>query len=400
MSTRTQHYDAVVVGGRVAGASTAMLLARAGARVALLDRSGYGTDTPSTHALMRAGVLQLARWGVLPEIVASGTPAVRKTVFSYPGGDSVTVSIRPTPRVDALYAPRRLLIDRVLVDAALEAGVDVHHDVTATHLLHRPGRVAGVTVRDRHDRQFDIRARFVVGADGIRSMVAAETGAEVVHQGSAASAVLYRYVTGLPTVGYEWAYGDGAAAGLIPTNDDQTCVFVSTTVERMKALRRNGAESAFTSLVAAVEPRFLERIEAAEDSGRLHGWGGVAGFVRRASGPGWALVGDAGHFKDPITTHGMTDGMRDAELLSSALVAALDGHREADALAEYEATRDRLSAQLWATTEAVAAYAWDIPEIQRLLRQLSSAMSDEVDHLQALPECWPKRSSVAARIAT
>jgi flavin-dependent dehydrogenase len=337
---------------------------------------------------------------VLPEIVASGTPAVRKTVFSYQGGDSVTVSIRPTPRVDALYAPRRLLIDRVLVDAALEAGVDVHHDVTATHLLHRPGRVAGVTVRDRHDRQFDIRARFVVGADGIRSMVAAETGAEVVHQGSAASAVLYRYVTGRPTKGYEWAYGDGAAAGLIPTNDDQTCVFVSTTVERMKALRRNGAESAFSSLVAAVEPRFLERIEAAEDHGRLHGWGGVAGFVRRASGPGWALVGDAGHFKDPITTHGMTDGMRDAELLSSALVAALDGHREAEALAEYEATRDRLSAQLWATTEAVAAYAWDIPEIQRLLRQVSSAMSDEVDHLQALPDCWPTRSSVAARIAT
>jgi 2-polyprenyl-6-methoxyphenol hydroxylase-like FAD-dependent oxidoreductase len=112
------------------------------------------------------------------------------------------------------------------------------------------------------------------------------------------------------------------------------------------------------------------------------------------------LVGDAGHFKDPITTHGMTDGMRDAELLSSALVAALDGHREAEALAEYEATRDRLSAQLWATTEAVAAYAWDIPEIQRLLRQVSSAMSDEVDHLQALPDCWPTRSSVAARIAT
>ena len=160
-------------------------------------------------------------------------------------------------------------------------------------------------------------------------MVAAGTGADVVHQGRAASAVLYRYVSGMPTVGYEWAYGDGSRRRLHPHHDDQTCVFVSTTTERMKQLRRDGAEAAFAALLKTVDAGFAERVHDADDNGRLHGWGGVPGFVRRAGGP-VGTVGDAGHFKDPITTHGMTDGMRDAELLTFAVLSALDGRPEAE----------------------------------------------------------------------
>ena len=110
-------YDVVVVGGRVAGAATALLLAHAGARVALVDRSRAGTDTVSTHALMRAGVLQLSRWGLLDRVVAAGTPAIRSTSFHYANGSTVQVAIRPSARVDALYAPRRYLLDWLLVDA-------------------------------------------------------------------------------------------------------------------------------------------------------------------------------------------------------------------------------------------------------------------------------------------
>jgi 2-polyprenyl-6-methoxyphenol hydroxylase-like FAD-dependent oxidoreductase len=117
-------YDVAVVGGRVAGASTALLLARAGVRVALIERSRSGTDTLSTHGLMRAGVLQLSRWGLLDCVVAAGTPAIGSALFHYAGGRSVPVSIRPSPGVDALYAPRRYLLDRILVDAAAEAGVE------------------------------------------------------------------------------------------------------------------------------------------------------------------------------------------------------------------------------------------------------------------------------------
>ena len=109
----------------------------------------------------------------------------------------------------------------------------------------------------------------------------------------------------------------------------------------------------------------------------------MPGFVRRPFGPGWALVGDAGYFKDPITTHGLTDALRDAELLTDAVTRVSAGAPASVAFAEYESTRDRLSSALADVTEAVCRYDWSEDEIQVLLRRVSSAMSDEVDHLTA-----------------
>jgi flavin-dependent dehydrogenase len=381
-------YDVVVVGGRVAGASTAMLLARAGARVALVDRAAYGTDTVSTHGLMRAGVLQLSRWGLLSEVVAASTPPIRRTTFHYADGESVQVSIRPGAGVDALYAPRRHLLDRILVDAAAEAGAHVRHDTAVTALLRDDhGRVSGVRVQDRTGKTADLRAAITIGADGIRSTVAEEAGAPVVRQGRSRSAVLYRYYADARATGYEWAYGVGGGAGFIPTNDGLTCVFVGTTPVRLRTLRRDGTEHAFATLLAETAPALAERIASAEPASRMHGWAGVPGFVRRSWGPGWALVGDAGYFKDPLTTHGMTDALRDAELLTNEILETLTGVvPEAVALARYQATRERLSSRLFDATEAVASYTWDLPQLRALLRQVSSAMSDEVDHLQSLPD--------------
>src|SRR5215469_18341552 len=128
MSTRNSHYDVVIAGARPAGAATAMLLARQGARVLLLDRSRYGTDTLSTHALMRGGVLQLSRWGLLEKIIAEGTPPVRRATFRY--ADAVVpVIIKPSHGVDALYAPRRTVLDPILVDAAFASGADVRFGI-------------------------------------------------------------------------------------------------------------------------------------------------------------------------------------------------------------------------------------------------------------------------------
>src|SRR6476469_4368532 len=138
-------FDIVVVGARCAGAATAMLLARAGARVLLVDRGAYGSDTLSTHALMRGAVLQLHRWGVLPAIVAAGTPAVQATTFSYRDQD-VTVPIEPRFGVTALYAPRRALLDRILVDAAAASGAEVNYGVRLDDLVvDDRGRVRGIT---------------------------------------------------------------------------------------------------------------------------------------------------------------------------------------------------------------------------------------------------------------
>jgi len=311
-------YDVVVVGGRVAGASTALLLGRAGARVALVDRSRAGTDTVSTHALMRAGVLQLSRWGLLDRVIAAGTPAIRSTSFHYTDGSIARVAIRPTAGVDALYAPRRYLFDRLLLDAAAQAGVDVFTEMAVTALRRdETGRVRGVRSVDRSGRTVELPASMTVGADGIRSTVAALVRAPVIRQGRSRSAVLYRYVAGLPADGYQWAYGAGAGAGLIPTNDGQTCVFVSTTPERMCGLRRYGVEHAFSELLVQAAPTLRDPVVTATPAGPIRGWGGVPGYLRRCWGAGWALVGDAGYFKDPITTHGMTDAMRDAELFSA-----------------------------------------------------------------------------------
>jgi 2-polyprenyl-6-methoxyphenol hydroxylase-like FAD-dependent oxidoreductase len=379
-------YDAVVVGGRVAGASTALLLARAGARVAVVERASPGRDTLSTHGLMRAGVLQLSRWGVLDRLVAAGTPAITGTLFHYADGTATRVSIRPRAGVDALYAPRRYLLDRLLLEAAAEAGAEVVCETAVTALRRDDaGRVCGVRAVGRTGRAVDLHAGITIGADGIRSTVADLVQAPVVRQGRAASAILYRYVDRLPADGYEWAYGAGAAAGLIPTNDGETCLFVSAAADRVPALRRAGAEQAFSALLARAAPGFVDRLAAAGEAGPLHGWAGARGYVRRSWGPGWALVGDAGYFRDPITTHGMTDALRDAELLAEAIGASRSGLLPAPvAYARYQATRDRLAGRLFAATDEVASYCWDTARIQALLRRVSSAMTDEVDHLEAV----------------
>jgi flavin-dependent dehydrogenase len=364
----------------------------------VVDRSAHGADTLSTHGFMRAGVLQLSRWGVLEDVVAAGTPAIRRTTFHYADGESVDVSIRPGAGVDALYAPRRYLLDRILVDAAAAAGADVRHDTTATSLLRDDnGRVCGVRVQDRSGRSAELLASLIVGADGARSTVAEQVGAPSLRRGRSGSAILYRYFSGIDAAGYEWAYGSGAGAGFLPTNEGLTCVFVGTTPHRMRTLRRASSEHALRTLLAAAAAPLEQRVASATPAGRMHGWAALPGYVRRCWGPGWALVGDAGYFRDPITTHGMTDALRDAELLANAVLEALSGVTpEAVALARYQATRNQLSSRLFEATEAVASYDWDLTQIRSLLRNVSSAMSDDVDHLRVLPE----RRANAGRPAT
>jgi 2-polyprenyl-6-methoxyphenol hydroxylase-like FAD-dependent oxidoreductase len=154
----------------------------------------------------------------------------------------------------------------------------------------------------------------------------------------------------------------------------------------MRTLRRRGVDDAFEALFATAAPDHLPRLHLSTPTGRMHGWAGVPGFVRRSWGPGWALVGDAGYFKDPITAHGMTDAMRDAELLAGAVVEAAAGVRSEDeALADYQRQRDALSRRLFEVTDEIAAYDWDMLRIRQLLREVSSAMADEVEALERLP---------------
>jgi flavin-dependent dehydrogenase len=310
----------------------------------------------------------------------------------------VEVPIRTGAGIAGLYAPRRDVLDRILVDAAAAAGVEVWHEALVTALLRDDtGRVAGVRIADRTGRAVALQATITVGADGIRSVVADEASSAVIRKGRSCGAVLYRYYADLPATGYEWAYGDRAAAGFIPTNEGRTGVFVGTTPARLRGLRRDGTEDAFATLLAAAAPGLVERVVSAAPASRMHGWAGIPGFMRRSWGPGWALVGDAGYFKDPITTHGITDALRDAELLADAILDALAGVvSEGVGLARYEAMRGHLSSELFDVTERVASYAWDLDEIRILLRQVSSAMSAEVEHVHSLPSPRTSESVTAA----
>ncbi|HSQ60260.1 MAG TPA: NAD(P)/FAD-dependent oxidoreductase [Acidobacteriota bacterium] len=379
MQTTTQTrtgYDAIVVGVRVAGAATAMLLARAGLRVLALERSAPGRDALSTHALMRPGVLQLHRWGLLDRIRAAGTPAIRTTTFHY-DAEAIEIAIQPREGVDALYAPRRTVIDAIMADAASEAGAEILHGARVVDLVRdERGGVAGVTYEDATGSTRRARAAIVIGADGLRSTVASRVGAPLVAAGRHATAVIYGYWRGLGLEGTHWYYAPGASAGAIPTNDGETCVFVSVPASRYAEARAAGPGALFEKGLAEANGDLALRVAGGERSGVLHAFPGQPGYLRRSWGRGWALVGDAGFFKDPLTAHGMTDGLRDAELLARAVVRG-----GARALRDYQRQRDGLAREMLEITDEVASFAWEMDDLKRLHHRLSRHMAREQELL-------------------
>jgi menaquinone-9 beta-reductase len=330
------------------------------------------------NALMRGAVLQLHRWGVLPAVAAAGTPPVHSTTFSYRGHD-VVVPIEPKHGVDALYAPRRALLDRLLVDAAVQSGAEVRHSVRVDDLdVDARGRVRGITAIDNGSRR-RIDAGIVIGADGMHSLVADRVNAARVLEGRHATGVLYSYWQDCPVDGFHWRFGAGMGLGAIPTNDGATCVFVATPAARMRQEIRGDAASTYRRLIAEASPAIDARLQTARRVEPVRGFGGCAGFIKRSVGNGWALVGDAGYFKDPLTAHGITDALRDAELLARAVTAGGTA-----ALDNYDATRLELSRELFEITDRVASCAWTDEEVQALHRAFSVEMSREVRALVAL----------------
>jgi flavin-dependent dehydrogenase len=362
-------YDVVVVGARCAGAATAMLLARAGASVLVVEQGSRGADTLSTLALMRAGVLQLARWGLLDAIRAAGTPRIDLTTFHY-GDRAVEIRIKPRDGVDALYAPRRTLLDPLLADAAGASGAEVAYRVRLNELQHDGrGRVTGA-VLESGGRVRSIAAGIVIGADGANSTVAKRTGAETYCVGANKSATIYTHFRGLPMSGYHWHYVPGASVGLIPTNDGETLVFAAAAGRRFMEELRFDLAAGFETIV--------REAAAAGSSGHQRGAGRAIPRICRSArispprvGPGWALVGDAGYFKDPITAHGITDALRDAEGLARAVLSGTDA-----ALASYQAIRDALSMRLFTITDEIASFDWDLPRLQTLHKALSDEMAE------------------------
>lgn len=315
---------------------------------------------------------------MLDRIVAAGTPPIRQTTFHYSASD-ITVGIKLVAGVDALYAPRRTVLDPILVAAAREAGVVVRYGVTVVGVLRHGGRVAGVRVRDHSRRIDDLRARLVVGADGRRSTIARLVGAATTHRVRNTSAFVYGYFRGLGVGGYEWAYRPGGTAGFIPTNDHLTCVFGG----HLPSHIGRGGPEVLHRTVGLADPGMGERLRSGELVSPVRTFTGQPGHLRRPWGPGWMLVGDAGSWKDPISAHGLTDALRDAELAARAAVPVLTGERDEDeAFADYERTRDRLTLPILRDSDEIAAMRWDDARIGDLLVQLNAAMKAEVESIE------------------
>ncbi|WDZ83566.1 NAD(P)/FAD-dependent oxidoreductase [Micromonospora cathayae] len=349
-------FDVIVVGARCAGSPVAMLLARRGHRVLMVDRSSFPSDTVSTHYIHQAGLSRLQDWGLLDEVIAAGTPAVRKMNFSYTGIPLVGWA-DPIDGIDAVYCPRRVVLDEILVNAARRAGVEVIEQFTMTDLVFDEGRVVGIRGREGDGPEQEFRSSVVVGADGFHSTVARKVNAELYNVRPASGFIYYSYYSGLD---WEMQHKTGFHEqwfGAWPTNFDQHMVAVICSRRQLKEFRQD-PERRFLAVFDDVEP---EKGQQLRELGRreepLRPMRYPDNYYRKSHGPGWALVGDAGYHKDPITGWGMTDAFLHGELLADKINEALSGLRTMDdALAEYAKLRDEESAPVYDFTTTMAEF--------------------------------------------
>ncbi|HVV12035.1 NAD(P)/FAD-dependent oxidoreductase [Amycolatopsis sp.] len=354
-------YDVIIVGARCAGSATAMLLARQGHRVLLVDRSRFPADTVSTHLIHSPGVAALHRWGLRDRLVATGCPPI--TRYSFDFGPFTLCGTPPTSNgAAAAYCPRRTVLDTLLIEAAAQAGVHVREGFTVHDLIVEDDRVVGVRGGDTAAPVTE-RATVVVGADGAHSRVAEAVGAPAYRTAPQASVAYYAYWSGFDTDAAQWMIKPGNGFAAFPTHDDLTLLLVAWP----HAVRTRVKHDLDCNYLRALKEIHGDRLDGARRETRLVG-SGVANHFRRPFGPGWALVGDAGYLLDPVTAQGMTDAFLDAELCAGAIHAALTSARPYDeAMTHYQQQRDTRVFPMYEFTAALASLQPPPPQLGRLL---------------------------------
>ena len=362
-------YDAIVIGSRCAGAPTAMLLARKGRRVLVLDRATLPSDVLSGHSIQPAGVARLARWGLLDRVRATGAPFTSALRFDF-GPVVLEGTATPASGIDAIVCIRRTILDTLLADAAAEAGAEVRTGFTVKQLIWEDGRVVGIRGRDACGAVIEERASVVIGADGIHSFVARAVDAPTYQERPAATGCVYSYWSGVDINATELYVRPRRFVVALPTNDGLTLVAQSIAIDDMGDYRRDIAAAWDADLQTI--PHLADRLRNAQRVERFRITPETQGFFRVAGGPGWALVGDAGYHKDPITAQGIADAFRDAELLADAVDAGLADDNLDAALVDYQHARDAAALPMYEHTCQLAHVEQSPPvEVQALIAALA-----------------------------
>ena len=374
----TTGYDAIVVGARCAGAPTAMLLARRGMRVLLVDRSTFPSDTVSTLVIHPTGLAALQRWGLLDDLVATGCPPMGTYSLDF-GPIVITGSPRTVDGIAAARAPRRTVLDKLLVDAAAAAGVEVREGFSVEDIFVEDSTVVGIRGHGDGGATVEERARVVIGADGHNSRVARAVKAEQYNELPVLENAFYTFWRDLPVDVFTTMLRGDRGVVAIPTNEELTLVLVGCPVDQAADFKRD-VEGSYLDAVARV-PEFGERLRAAERVDRFS-VGGVPNFFRKPYGPGWALVGDAGYTKDPVTAQGIGDAFCSAEQCTDAIARAFDADDTWDAvMADYQQLRDEHAMPIYGFTTDLARLEPPPPDMQQLLGAVASdqqAMDDFV----------------------
>jgi 2-polyprenyl-6-methoxyphenol hydroxylase-like FAD-dependent oxidoreductase len=359
-------YDVIVAGARCGGAPLAMLLARAGHRVALVDRASFPSDTMSTHFLWQRGTARLQAWGLLGRLRARGCAPIRQITFD-PGPVQIS-GIGPAVEGAAdTYCPRRTVLDALLVEAAAESGADLIERFVVGEVIWSDGRAAGVRGRHPGSAGSSLRAAVVVGADGMHSGIARTVGARAYKEYRPLTAVYYSYWSGIRGLGASFHARPGQLILTWPTNDDLTCIYVAWPRQDFHRVRRD-IEGRFHAALELI-PGLREAVAAGHREGRFTGTADLPSFYRASAGPGWALAGDAGHHKDPCTGMGMSDAFLTADLLADAIHQGLSGNQPMDqALASYQQRRDAMTANGSELTLSTARLAPLSPRLEALYR--------------------------------
>ncbi len=360
-------YDVIVVGARCAGSSLAMLLARDGARVLLVDRTRFPSDTLNGHYIQAAGVRSLDRWGLLDRVLSPGGARQVRSVHVDFGCIAFTGSLRgPAGQPNFSVAPRRHRFDALLVSAAASAGAEVRQAFGVDSLVYAGERVVGVRGHDLDGGRVEERAELVVGADGLRSLVAAGTAATSYEVIPAQTCIYYSHWAEVPTDALSIWQRPGRYVLAFPTDASLTCVAVGWKRAEFGRVRSD-VENEFLAALE-IAPEFAQRVRGGRRVEPLRGTADLPMYLRVPYGPGWALVGDAGCRVDPITGEGITDALRDAGLLAEAISAGLGGVRPLDeALAAYQQQRDAAVLPVYRYTAERARLAPLSPDQSRLL---------------------------------